>query len=532
MSERIGEPESPPQTPDARLADALRPAVGAALRRSVRHEPGVWAEALFPVLLPAVRLAVTSALRDLVTTLNQVLEHSLSLQSWRWRLEAWRTGKSFAEIVLLRTLVYRVEQLLLVDRRTGLALASLARPDTKPKDTDLVSGMLTALQDFVADSFDIDRSAGIRELSVGDFTLLVESGPRAALAAAVRGHAPREFRETLRAAVDLIHQEFADQLRDFKGDPQLFEPSRTILEGCLQAQFHEPRSPSYTRLWLASAALLVLLAVWIGFRVERALRWDKAVAALRNTPGIAVTLAASQNGRYVLEGLRDPLAALPESVMANHRIDPREVSTRFQTYFSLDPNFLIRRVRVALGAPPTVSASLDRDVLTFQGTASHGWIVHARQAGPDLALAGIRSLRMGELVDSDLEASRIGIETTKILFPVNSSALTSEQNRLASGLAARGRKWRDDAASIGKTAQFEVLGYADQTGTEPQNLTLSKMRAARLVEYLRAEGIIIPPDAIRGEGPDTSRAEDPAGQRKAVLRLRLIQEVAPGRGTP
>src|SRR5215472_16115241 len=99
MPEQISDHPIPPQTPDARLAEALRPAVGAALGRSVRHEPRVWAEALLPVLLPAVRMAVASALRDLVTTLNQVLEHSLSFRSWRWRLESWRTGKSFAEIV-------------------------------------------------------------------------------------------------------------------------------------------------------------------------------------------------------------------------------------------------------------------------------------------------------------------------------------------------------------------------------------------------------------------------------------------------
>lgn len=147
MPEQARDDMIPPQTPDARLAEALTPTVAAALRRTVRHEQRVWAEAFTPILLPAIRMAVTAALKDLVTTLNQVLEHSLSLRSWRWRLEAWRTGKTFGEIVLLRTLVYRVEQVLLLDRNTGLPLRSVAAAGVAPKDTGLVSAMLTALQD-------------------------------------------------------------------------------------------------------------------------------------------------------------------------------------------------------------------------------------------------------------------------------------------------------------------------------------------------------------------------------------------------
>src|SRR5262249_54861934 len=94
--------------PDIRLADALGPTVERALKQSVAREPEFWAETLFPVVLPAIRMAVAAALRDMVETMNHVLDESLSFRSWRWRLEAWRTGKAFGEVVLLRTLLYRV----------------------------------------------------------------------------------------------------------------------------------------------------------------------------------------------------------------------------------------------------------------------------------------------------------------------------------------------------------------------------------------------------------------------------------------
>ena len=61
----------------------------------------------------------------MLESLNTTLEHSLSWRSLRWRLDARRTGKSFAEIVLLNTLVYRVEQVFLIHRPSGLLLQHL-----------------------------------------------------------------------------------------------------------------------------------------------------------------------------------------------------------------------------------------------------------------------------------------------------------------------------------------------------------------------------------------------------------------------
>src|SRR5215831_14543780 len=152
MAAQSREQRQPPG-PDSRFADALRPLVESALKRSVRDEPEFWAQTILPILAPAVRIAVASAIRDMVQTLNQLLENSLSARSWRWRAEAWRTGKSFAEIVMLRTLLYRVEQVLLVDRNSGLLLASVSAPGISTKDSDLVSSMLTAIQAFIHDSF-------------------------------------------------------------------------------------------------------------------------------------------------------------------------------------------------------------------------------------------------------------------------------------------------------------------------------------------------------------------------------------------
>src|SRR5262249_60500391 len=107
---------------DPSLMKALEPLLEKALADSVRKDPRVLAEALFPVIAGAVRRAVASALQSLLESLNQIVETSVSVRSVGWRIEAVRTGKPYAEVALLRSLLYRVEQVFLIQNETGLLL--------------------------------------------------------------------------------------------------------------------------------------------------------------------------------------------------------------------------------------------------------------------------------------------------------------------------------------------------------------------------------------------------------------------------
>src|SRR5262249_51651873 len=126
---------------DDSLTEALAPTVVTAFHSSVKKDPRPVAEAISPLMGPAIRRAISTALNAMIQTFDQALKHSLSLRGLKWRIEAWRTGKSFAEVVLLRTLVYRVEQVFLIHKRSGLSLQHLAASSVETQDADIVSGM-------------------------------------------------------------------------------------------------------------------------------------------------------------------------------------------------------------------------------------------------------------------------------------------------------------------------------------------------------------------------------------------------------
>ncbi|MEO8484333.1 MAG: hypothetical protein ABI634_19150 [Acidobacteriota bacterium] len=301
---------------DPHFTRALTPPIEKAITASVQRNPKPLADALFPVMGPAIRKAVAASLAGMVESLNRTLEHSLSWRSVQWRLEGWRTGRSFAEIVLLETLVFRVEQVFLIDRRSGLLLQHVSAPAVEVQDADMVSGMLTAIRDFVQDSFRIKDGDGLEALKVGDLSVWIEPGPFAVVAAVIRGSAPREFRRTLQDAVETLHLQFGEALETFDGDTSAFGDARATLEACLETQFRsEERRRRRYGASLLFGAVAIALGVWAGFAYRDQRRWAHYLDLIRAEPGIVVVSTSHESGRHVVSGLRDPLARDPQSLL-------------------------------------------------------------------------------------------------------------------------------------------------------------------------------------------------------------------------
>jgi OOP family OmpA-OmpF porin len=225
---------------DPHLTRALAPTIEEAITASVRKNPQPLADALFPVIGPAIRKAFAASLSSMLESLNRTVEYSLSWRAIRWRITALLTGRPFAEVVLLNTLVYRVEQVLLIDRRTGLLLQHVASDPRAIQDPDMVSGMLTAIRDFSRDSFRVADEDALDTLRVGELSIWIEQGPYAILAAVIRGTPPRELRVALQEAIERLHAFHGDALQSFDGDTAPFDSVRPTLEDCLQSQYLRP----------------------------------------------------------------------------------------------------------------------------------------------------------------------------------------------------------------------------------------------------------------------------------------------------
>jgi len=394
---------------DERLAAALAPTVERGLEASARRNPGVLADAIFPVLGPAVRKAIQAALAGALQSIELALENSLSPASLRGRWNARRAGVSYAEYLLARSLVYRVEQAFLVHRETGLLLEQALLPGVEARDADLVSAMMTAVSDFVGDSFGTEEGDGLAQIDVGGTRLAVAQGPRAVLAVVVRGTPPASLQTTLDETLERIHLDRAADLAGFAGDATPFRAARLDLEAILQERRRE-RARS-AGAGFALPALLLALA-FLGVRAVLAWSawrraWDAAVARVDAEPGYVVLEA--ERGRRRVRGLRDPLARPVDEVLAG--AGPEEIAWEWEAFQASDGPIALARARSLLAPPPEVELSLAGGKLVARGRAGAGWVRELRARWS--AIPGIAALDDARLVDADAErcaklAARLG----------------------------------------------------------------------------------------------------------------------------
>jgi len=506
--------------------EALRPMVERALTSSVRRDPRPLAQALFPVMGPAIRRAISQALAGMLESVNEMLEHTLSAQGLVWRWEALRSGKSFAEVVMRHTLLYQVEQVFLVHRDAGLLLQHVTAPSVAGPAPDMVAGMLTAINDFARDSFRIGQHDSLETIQLGEFTLAIEQGPRAVLATVIRGHAPTAFRVELTSAIEQIEADQADELTGFKGDASQFDRSRPRMEALLQAEARSParekRQP--WRSWLVlGAAATMLLAFGIP-AVIRERHWQTALTALRGEPGVVVTYVGRAKGQYRIEGLRDPLARDPAGLFHAAGIDTTLISARWAPYVALQPDFIIRRATRALAAPAGVTLTLAGDTLGATGTAPGGWFRQAAALAP--ALSGVGAWR-AEPRDprelAELAPLVAQLEAHRVLFATGEWALDSAAGEEIALITVDATQLDSVAKGVGYSLALEMVGSADDQGSESANQLLRGYRAGT-VGALLSHALPAIPLRINIELPTVTAADTLSDASRA--RLRAVWPVA------
>lgn len=382
-----------------RLQSVLKKPLEQTLTDAIIRDPHRFAVALYPVIGPAIRRAIGEAMKSVLASVNRAIDTSLSPTA---RVKAWRAGIPLGEYVLRESLVYRVDDVFLIDPRSGLMIEHVRHPDAGTKDEDAVSAMLTAIQDFVRDSF-AGGSEDLNSASVGQYTVWISHGPYAMLAAVIRGAPPADVRSMLDVTVERIHLSHGQALKNFKGG-RIGNVDHELAQ-CLRLKLRngDTRKPGGLRwpvvLILLAIAGLIAALWWQSFQRDRTLeRWRAALAV---EPGLVVTETWRQGEQYFASGLRDPLAVEPVDIAAAASIDAAQVSVDFRPFVSLEENMILARARATLSPPGTVEMNLVDGVLVAAGNASAQWRARFETIAP--ALPGVTSVNAAALTSSDAE---------------------------------------------------------------------------------------------------------------------------------
>ena len=243
------------------LIGIISPVLADAIRRKIRDARDEMIEALYPILGQLVVRAVSEAIRDLARTIDAQMRTKLSPRRiWR-RWGARLRGVSSAEMALRESLPFSVTEVLLIHRESGLLLWHVSRDHDTLPDSDLVSGMLTAIRDFSRDTFGQAKEGQLDEIQYGEQRILIEAAQHAYLAVVVDGVEPAGFRAQMRELIIEVNHTHQTALRDYGGDPA---PLASV-EGALRSLFTaaEPRQlrSAQKRVLAAVAALTVVCLV-------------------------------------------------------------------------------------------------------------------------------------------------------------------------------------------------------------------------------------------------------------------------------
>jgi hypothetical protein len=119
-------------------------------------------------------------------------------------LSVWRSSPTIVDEVFLMT-------------PTGLLLKHYTRRLRPDQDTDILAGMLTAVQNFVRDSFD-EAGGRLNEIRFEHYDILISHEKNVVLAAIISTKKPEKLRNQLKNATNDLEKQFGEQISHWGGD--------------------------------------------------------------------------------------------------------------------------------------------------------------------------------------------------------------------------------------------------------------------------------------------------------------------------
>lgn len=126
------------------IPDTLGPTITAALKKEINKNRDQVVDALFPILGKMIKKYIAQEINKLSEKINQQL-------GFRGKIRSWFGGSKEKQNVVDALVPAEIEQVMLIEKDSGLLKASYS--NTQSIDEEMISGMLTAIKNFVEDAF-------------------------------------------------------------------------------------------------------------------------------------------------------------------------------------------------------------------------------------------------------------------------------------------------------------------------------------------------------------------------------------------
>jgi outer membrane protein OmpA-like peptidoglycan-associated protein len=466
------------------VARALAPTMGAAIREQIRLERDAMVDALYPV----IGNTVSKYMSELVKSINDKIEKTLSVEGVGRKVRARMQGVSEAELIFRESMKFAVRAVFLIHKESGLAIAEAQPADMDRLESDMIAGMLTAIRSFANDTLSVGETASeLHEIEYDTFQIELEVAGYCYLAVVVQGEPTSQFISKMRNTLSKIVERYHQPIKDFEGDPETVPQEIPPL---LEELSHAHQEELVTKSRRHPPALLVIFLLLLGiFGFWGWRHWQqqyligKIEQAWKSTPSLAIyQLQAKAKGSEVVLSGQLPTASLRQQAghIAAATVENRTVNNQI----------------VAADVPPypeQIAGEVQRLTKVFN-----------QQEGIDIATTyGNGELSVIGQVQNPTDARRIttameqipGLPklvvalqfgdvpvTTRLYFPPGSNQLspTALQDLLLPVV-----QFLQDHPQV----QLTIIGHTDPSGDRTTNEKLSQQRAKAVQKALEKQGI-------------------------------------------
>ena len=504
------------------MAEAIAPTMGRAMKAQISTERDAIVDALYPILGSMIAKYLAEAL----LTINQKLDSALSPEGIQRKIRAKIQGVSEAEILLQQAVPFTVEAAFLIHKGSGLVIAEV-QPQQRQLESELISGMLTAIRSFANDCIG-QSTSDLNEINYGDAKILLEVAGYSYLAVVVRGNPPRSFLQKVRALLEAIVQKHGRAIEEYEGDPDSVPAAIPQLLGTLHpadslgSVKKQGKPPLMVIIGLVLVGLVGIPWGVIQYRDSLDRQVQSATAsALAATPELAVYQLAveAHQGTLTLTG-RLPNPGLRQKAE--------------QVARSVSPDWSLHNSILAVDVPPDPTLTL-AEVQRTTATLNRieGVTVSSEFGDGKVMVAGsIGRVTDGQTVTQAFE--RIpGVRSVATTFQVRSPQIEvrfyfqvgSDQVLLAD----LGYKLRQvvDALVRNPGQSVRLVGFSNPTDSPNETQQLALDRAIRVRDLLVKQGVNV--DRLQVSGTTESPSGVRTGQPSWLSRC-VTFELAPSRG--
>lgn len=260
------------------MAGVIAPLMAPAIKQQIHDSKDEMVEALHPIIGQTVKRAVTEAMRKLIREINQRLDRAFNMQStWR-RFKARLTGVPASLAVLPQILPFTVDEIFLISRKDGLLMTHVsarAQNEGTPR-AQMMSGMLTAIQDFITDVYRGRDSGDLQVFKDGDRISFIMASPLVCLAVVTStpDEPPSGFSEQVERLLNKIQNSCHPAIIAFSGDREEMAGARPLLKKFIHTFETKPQDATATRsssravkiAWATIGALALVLLAWLIFK--------------------------------------------------------------------------------------------------------------------------------------------------------------------------------------------------------------------------------------------------------------------------